>query len=71
MLAQMFGAKTLLGTATPSFEVYHLSHKGQYGYVQLTQRYRDMQLPTIEIVDTKEAKRKRQMKGVFSPDSSK
>ncbi|MGM9690775.1 MAG: primosomal protein N' [Bacteroidaceae bacterium] len=67
MLAQMFGAKTLLGTATPSFEVYHLSHKGQYGYVQLTQRYRDMQLPTIEIVDTKEAKRKRQMKGVFSP----
>ena len=67
ILAQMFGAKTLLGTATPSFEVYHLSHKGQYGYVQLTQRYRDMQLPTIEIVDTKEAKRKRQMKGVFSP----
>lgn len=67
MLAHMFGAKTLLGTATPSFEVYHLSHKGQYGYVQLTQRYRDMQLPTIEIVDTKEAKRKRQMKGVFSP----
>ena len=67
MLAHMFGAKTLLGTATPSFEVYHLSHKGQYGYVQITQRYRDMQLPTIEIVDTKEAKRKRQMKGVFSP----
>ena len=67
MLAQMFGAKTLLGTATPSFEVYHLAHKQRYGYVQLTQRYRDMQLPTIEVVDTKEAKRKRQMKGVFSP----
>lgn len=67
MLAKMFGAKTLLGTATPSFEVYHLAHKGQYGYVQLTKRYRDMQLPTIEVVDTKEAKRKRLMKGVFSP----
>jgi primosomal protein N' (replication factor Y) len=67
MLAKMFGAKTLLGTATPSFEVYHLAHKGQYGYVQLTQRYRDMQLPTIEVVDTKEAKRKRLMKGAFSP----
>lgn len=67
MLAKMFGAKTLLGTATPSFEVYHLAHKGQYGYVQLTQRYRDMQLPTIEVVDTKEAKRKKLMKGVFSP----
>ena len=67
MLAQMFGAKTLLGTATPSFEVYHLAHKERYGYVQLTQRFRDMQLPVIEVVDTKEAKRKRLMKGVFSP----
>lgn len=67
MLAQMFGAKILLGTATPSFEVYHLANKKRYGYVQLTQRYRDMQLPTIEVVDTKEAKRKRLMKGVFSP----
>ena len=67
MLAHMFGAKTLLGTATPSFEVYHWAHKDRYGYVQLTQRYRDMQLPTIEVVDIKEAKRKKQMKGVFSP----
>ena len=67
MLAQMFKAKTLLGTATPSFEVYHWAHKHLYGYVQLTQRYRDMQLPTIEVVDTKEAKHKRLMKGVFSP----
>ncbi|MBQ6964974.1 MAG: primosomal protein N' [Bacteroidaceae bacterium] len=67
MLAQMSSAKTLLGTATPSFEVYHLAHKKRYGYVQLTQRYRDMMLPTIEVVDTKEAKRKRLMHGVFSP----
>lgn len=67
MLASMFGAKTLLGTATPSFEVYHLARKERYGYVQLTQRYRDIQLPTIEIVDTKEAKRKKQMRGLFSP----
>ena len=67
MLAHMFGAKTLLGTATPSFEVYHLARKGRYGYVQLTQRYKNKQLPTIEIVDTKEAKRKKLMRGVFSP----
>lgn len=67
MLAHMFGAKTLLGTATPSFEVYHLAHKNRYGYVQLTQRFHDMQLPTVEVVDTKEAKRKKQMKGAFSP----
>lgn len=67
MLAQMFGAKTLLGTATPSLEVYHLAKKDKYGYVKLTQRYRNLQLPSIEVVDTKEAKRKKQMKGLFSP----
>ena len=67
MLAHQFGAKTLLGTATPSFEIYHWARKGRYGYVQLTQRFRDMQLPIVEVVDAKEAKRKRQMKGVFSP----
>ncbi|MDO5482872.1 MAG: primosomal protein N' [Bacteroidaceae bacterium] len=67
MLAHMFGAKTLLGTATPSFEVYHLARKERYGYVQLTHRFRNMQLPTVEVVDTKEAKRKKLMKGAFSP----
>jgi len=67
MLAHQFGAKTLLGTATPSFEVYHLARKNRYGYVPLTQRYREMQLPTIEVVDTKETKRKKQMRGAFSP----
>ncbi len=67
MLAHMFGAKTLLGTATPSFETYHLARKERYGYVQLTKRYKDMQLPVIEVVDTKEAKRKKEMRGLFSP----
>lgn len=67
MLAQQFGAKTLLGTATPSFEIYHWARKGRYGYVHLTQRFRDMQLPIVEVVDAKEAKRKRQMRGAFSP----
>ena len=51
MLAKMYGAKTLLGTATPSFETYHLAKKGRYGYVELTQRYLGLQLPTVTIVD--------------------
>lgn len=66
VLANMFGAHTLLGTATPSFEVYHAARKGRYGYVQLTQRYKDIQLPTVQIVDLKEARKKRKMKGAFS-----
>lgn len=67
ILARQFGAKTLLGTATPSIETYHSARKNRYGYVQLTQRYRDMHMPDIEVVDIKELKRKRMMTGAFSP----
>lgn len=66
MLGRMYGAKTLLGTATPSFETYHYARKGRYGYVQLTQRYMNLQLPETEIVDLKDEKRKKRMHGAFS-----
>lgn len=67
VLAHMFGAKTLLGTATPSFESYHNARKGRYGYVQLTQRYKNMQLPDIEVVDIKRLRKQKRMKGTLSP----
>ena len=67
MLAHQCGAKTLLGTATPSLESYHLAQTGKYGYVSLTARYRNMQLPEIEIVDIKRLRFQKRMKGVFSP----
>jgi len=66
MLARMFGAKTLLGTATPAFETYHSARRGRYGYVQLTQRYLGMQLPEVQVVDLKEERRKKRMQGAFS-----
>lgn len=68
VLANQFGAKTLLGTATPSFETYHSARKGQFGYVELTQRYKGLQLPEIEIIDIKERKRKKIMLGAFSQE---
>lgn len=68
VLARMYGASVLLGTATPSFEVYHLARKGRYGYVQLTKRYNDVRLPEIQIVDVKELRRKKLMKGPFSDE---
>ncbi|MCQ2112176.1 MAG: primosomal protein N' [Bacteroidaceae bacterium] len=67
MLAKQYGAKTLLGTATPSLETYSMAHSGKYGYVALTQRYKDIQLPEIEVVDIKRLKFQKRMKGVFSP----
>ncbi len=68
VLANMFQAKTLLGTATPSFESYHRARKGQYGYVQLTERYKGLQLPAIEIVDIKQLRHQKRMNGAFSPE---
>lgn len=67
VLAQMFGANALLGTATPSFETYHHARKGHYGYVQLTQRYCDIQLPEVEVVDIKQLRHQKRMQGAFSP----
>ena len=67
MLAQQCGAKTLLGTATPSIETYYLAQQGRYGYVALTQRFANMQLPHIEVVDIKRLKFQKRMKGAFSP----
>ena len=68
MLARMYGARTLLGTATPSMESYYNAHQGKYGLVGLMTRYRDIRLPEIRVVDIKDLQRRKMMNGPFSPD---
>lgn len=67
VLAQMYGAKTLLGSATPSMESYYNAKMGKYGFVQLLTRYQDIQLPEIQVVDVKDLRRRKMMKGILSP----
>ena len=67
MLASMYGAKVLLGTATPSVESYFNATNGKYGLVELKERYKDIQLPHIECVDIKELAHQKRMQGPFSP----
>ena len=67
VLAAMYGAKTLLGTATPSIETWHNAVSGKYGLVELKERYKEIQLPEIIPVDIKELHRKKRMNGPFSP----
>lgn len=67
VLAQMYGAKTLLGSATPSMESYYNAKTGKYGFVQLLTRYQDIQLPEIQVVDVKDLRRRKMMKGILSP----
>ena len=67
VLAQMFGAKTLLGTATPSLDTYHNAMTGKYGLVTLQERYKGIELPDIQVVDIKDLQRRKMMNGPFSP----
>lgn len=68
MLASMYPqAKCLLGTATPSMESYHNAQTGKYGLVELKTRYKDIELPHIEVVDIKDLQHRKMMRGAFSP----
>ena len=67
VLAKMHGAKTLLGSATPSIESYFNAQTGKYGYVRMDKRFEEKELPTIIPVDVKELRRKKKMKSIFSP----
>lgn len=67
MLAHMQGAKTLLGTATPSMESYHNARTGKYGLVELSTRYKGVELPEVRVVDIKDLQHRKMMHGPFSP----
>lgn len=68
VLARMYAnCKVLLGTATPSMETYHNAVSGKFGLVELTHRYKDLQLPKIEVVDVKDLQHRKMMNGPFSP----
>ncbi len=67
VLASHYGAKTLLGTATPSVESWHNAITGKYGLVSLKERHQEIQLPEIIPVDIKELHRTKRMNGAFSP----
>lgn len=66
VLASMHGAKTLLGSATPSVETYYKATTDKYGLVTLNERFEGSTLPDVEIVDMREQRKKKQNKGILS-----
>jgi primosomal protein N' (replication factor Y) len=62
MLAYFHQAKTLLGSATPSFESYYNAQQGKYGYVELTNRFGDASMPMFHLSDLGADKRKNLLK---------
>lgn len=67
VLAKLFEAKILLGSATPSIESYYNAITGKYGLVELFARHKDIAPPQIQLVNIKELTFKRLMKSHFSP----
>jgi len=65
--SSLFGAKVLLGSGTPSLESYFNAQTGKYGLVELLQRYGNLPLPPIEIIDTRKIIQKEKGKIMLSP----
>ncbi len=65
--ASRLGAKVLLGSATPSMETYANVRTGKYGLVELFERFGNVLLPEIEMVDTRLVERKGKEKLMISP----
>ncbi|MCM1138541.1 MAG: primosomal protein N' [Muribaculum sp.] len=66
VLAKMHGAKTLLGSATPSVETYYKAKRDRFGLVELSERYEGTNLPDIELVDMSVTRKKGEVHGIFS-----
>ncbi len=66
VLAALFKAKTLLGSATPSLESYFNVQQQKYGLVELNHRFNEVLMPDIELIDIKDKQKRKQMKGHFS-----
>ena len=59
--------RVLLGTATPSLESYYNAKTGKYGLVELKTRHQGIEMPEIQVVDTKDLQHRKMMCGPFSP----
>lgn len=66
VLAKQHQAKVLLGSATPSLESYHNTTVSKYGLTTLTERFGNVVLPEIELVDLKDKYFRKKMNGHFS-----
>ncbi len=69
--ASLFKAKTLLGSATPSIESYYNAVTGKYGLTELMERYGQVAMPVIKLIDTKKFYQKDGSKVICTPDLQK
>ncbi len=68
ILASIFGAKVVLGSATPSLESWTNGVTGKFAMASLTERYGEAMLPNIVVSDTRRAAKRRERRGHFNLD---
>lgn len=66
VLAHIYKAKTILGSATPSIESYYNAQSGKYGLVELNERFGKVSLPKISTVDLRNEIKNKTIKEEFS-----
>ena len=66
MMSNLYGAKVLLGSATPSIESYYNATEGRYGLVELNERFGGVQMPEILCADLEKETKQKTMKSHFS-----
>jgi len=66
VLANLHKAKVLLGSATPGIETYFNTQTDKYGLVSLSERYNNVRMPEIVLVDLKDKHFRKRMTGHFS-----
>lgn len=71
MRAHLLGGTAVLGSATPSLESYYNAEQGKYHLLKLTERAQDARLPKVEIVDMRNAPRRKEQLAVMPHMSDK
>ncbi|MBC7555553.1 MAG: primosomal protein N', partial [Chryseobacterium sp.] len=66
ILAKFYSANVILGSATPSVESYYAAKRDKLAYVFLAQRFGNVAMPTVELINFEEAQKLQQTKGHFS-----
>ena len=66
VLAKMHESKVLLGSATPGLESYYNVQLGKYGLTEISERFGNVMMPDIELVDLKDKYFRKRMSGHFS-----
>jgi primosomal protein N' (replication factor Y) len=66
-MASLNQSKVLLGSATPALETYYNAKSGKYGLVELLERFREVKLPAIQMIDTRTVAKKQGEKVMLSP----